>query len=128
MSIMNGINKDEIANFFENNCLNYDKILNFVSTDDDLVTESLIDFYRNSLSKINIKNQAHIRFINELDNIMYLYINDSNLVDLIREIMLNNESFINNNQITDSLFMEVRKAVKEYSDTKFKTVENPIWI
>lgn len=62
----------EILNY----CPNYYNIVNFDVKDSDLISEKLINIYKNFVFSVNIQNREEIEKVQELDRVLSNYIHD----------------------------------------------------
>ena len=62
----------EILNY----CPNYYNIVNFDFKDSDLISEKLINIYKNFVFSINVENREEIEKVQELDRVLSNYIHD----------------------------------------------------
>ncbi|MBE6141223.1 MAG: hypothetical protein E7172_06850 [Firmicutes bacterium] len=62
----------EILNY----CPNYYNIVNFDFKDSDLISEKLINIYKNFVFSVNIQNREEIEKVQELDRVLSNYIHD----------------------------------------------------
>jgi len=60
----------EILNY----CPNYYNIVNFDFKDSDLISEKLINIYKNFVFSVNIQNREEIEKVQELDRVLSNYI------------------------------------------------------
>lgn len=97
-------------------CPNYYNIVNFDFSETDLISEKLINIYKNYVFSINIQNREEIEKVQELDRVLSNYIHDylfrstlqkeiitvkvkkdnnilRNLVDIIIKIFTNYEEY-----------------------------------
>lgn len=65
-------NNKEILNY----CPNYYNIVNFDFNDTDLISEKLINIYKNYVFSINIQNKDDLVKVQELDRVLSNYIHD----------------------------------------------------
>lgn len=105
-------NNKEILNY----CPNYYNIVNFDFNESDLISEKLINIYKNYVFSINIQDNDDIKKVQELDRVLSNYIHDylfrstlqkeiitvkvkkdnnilKNLVDIIIKIFTNYEEY-----------------------------------
>lgn len=57
-------------------CPNYYNIVNFDFKDDDIISDKLVDIYKNYIFSINPKDSEEIERIQELDRVLANYIAD----------------------------------------------------
>lgn len=62
----------EILNY----CPNYYNIVNFDFKENDLISEKLINIYKNFVFSINVENREEIEKVQELDRVLSNYIHD----------------------------------------------------
>lgn len=105
-------NNKEILNY----CPNYYNIVNFDFNESDLISEKLINIYKNYVFSINIQDNDDIKKVQEIDRVLSNYIHDylfrstlqkeiitvkvkkdnnilKNLVDIIIKIFTNYEEY-----------------------------------
>ena len=99
-----------------NYCPNYYNIVNFDFKDSDLISEKIVNIYKNFVFSINLQNREEIEKVQELDRVLSNYIHDylfrstlqkeiitvkvkkdnnilKNLVDIIIKIFTNYEEY-----------------------------------
>ena len=57
-------------------CRNFHKIVNFEYYEDDLISEKLINIYRDYIFKVNVNNKEELKKAVELDFVINRYIDD----------------------------------------------------
>ena len=59
-----------------NHCPNYYNIVNFDFKENDLISEKLVNIYKNYVFSINVQNEEDIERVQELDRVLSNYIAD----------------------------------------------------
>ena len=57
-------------------CPNYYKIINFKFLENDYISNKLVNFYRNYIYRINVKNKEELNVAHKVDTIISKYIDD----------------------------------------------------
>lgn len=102
-------------------CPNYDKIVNFLYLENDIISKFLINCYQEYL--FNIKSEKSKL---KIDNIMGLYTDKEDFYKYVQ-----NYFDLSNNEIYDSYDKVVRKLIKvykEYEEEKLKKIKNSRWL
>jgi len=99
---------------------NYDKIVNFLYEDNDIVSKLLIDYYRQYLFNIKSnKNKLNI------DNIMNIYTDKEDFYKYIQEY------FINSDEIYDTYDRAIRllnKLYRQFEYERIRKIKNARWL
>jgi len=66
------MNNKEILNY----CPNYYHIVNFNFTENDLISEKLINIYKNYIFSVDIQNKEELERVKEIDRVLSNYIHD----------------------------------------------------
>lgn len=103
-------------------CPNYDKIVNFLYEENDLVSKLLIDCYQEYLFKIkSSKSRTNI------DNIMNLYTDKTLFYKYVQEYF----NILSSSEIYDSydkVILKLIKLYKTYEVDKVRKINNSRWI
>lgn len=96
-------------------CKNYDFIVNYNVS--DTVSQGLIKFYQDYV----FFNWSSSKNIELLDTIIFTYITDQRFNEYVYNLYLKSGDII-------PVFETLVKLYNEYEDSKFKMVDNTIWI
>lgn len=101
---------------------NYDKIVNFLYEDNDLISKLLIDNYQEYLT--HIKNK---RSKKEIDELMNCYTEKEEFYKKVQAYFNLEE----NHELLDSydkVIRKLRNVYKEYQKEKFRIMKNARWL
>lgn len=101
---------------------NYDKIVNFLYEENDLISKLLIDNYRDYLTHIKSKKSKK-----EIDEMMNAYTDKADFYKRVQEYFNLEE----NHELLDSYDKVIRKfrtVYKEWEKEKFKTMKSARWL
>jgi len=108
-------------------CPNYYNIVNFDFQENDLISEKLVNIYKNYNFSINIKNNDEVNKIEELDRVLSNYINDylfrSTLQKEIVTVKVKND-----NNIIRSLVDVIIKIFSNYEEYTTRKIYISKWI
>jgi len=108
-------------------CPNYYNIVNFDFQENDLISEKLVNIYKNYIFSINIKNNDEVNKIEELDRVLSNYINDylfrSTLQKEIVTVKVKND-----NNIIRSLVDVIIKIFSNYEEYTTRKIYISKWI
>ncbi len=105
-----------------NCCKHYDKIVNFLYVENDIISELLINYYQEYV--FNIKSEKSKA---KLDEIMSLYTDKDDFYKYVQKFF----TLENNNSIYDSYDKVIRKLLKiykQYEIDKLARIENSRWL
>ncbi len=103
-------------------CPNYDKIVNFLYLENDIVSKLLIEYYQEYV--FNIKSEKSKL---KIDGIMGLYTDKEDFYKYVQNYF----DISNNNEIYDNYDKVIRKLVKvyqEYEINALKNIKNSRWL
>ena len=103
-------------------CPNYDKIVNFLYLENDIVSKLLIEYYQEYV--FNIKSEKSKL---KIDGIMGLYTDKEDFYKYVQNYF----DISNNNEIYDNSDKVIRKLVKvyqEYEINALKNIKNSRWL
>ena len=104
-----------------NCCKYYDKIVNFLYLENDIISKLLINYYQEYI--FNIKSEkSKIK----LDEIMNLYTDKEDFYKYVQDVF-----DLKNNEIYDNYDKVIRKLLKIYKDYekyKLSKIENSRWL
>jgi len=101
---------------------NYDKIVNFLYEDNDIISKLLIDNYQEYLTHIKSKKSK-----NEIDEIMNCYTKKEDFYKKVQEYFNLDE----NHELLDSydkVIRRLRNVYKIWKEEKFKTMKSARWL
>lgn len=101
---------------------NYDKIVNFLYEDNDLISKLLIDNYQEYLTHVKSKQSKK-----EIDEMMNCYTEKTDFYKKVQEYFDLEE----NHELLDSYDKVIRKfrnVYKEWKEEKFKTMKSARWL
>lgn len=101
---------------------NYDKIVNFLYEDNDLISKLLIDNYQEYLTHIKSKKSK-----NEMDEIMNCYTEKDDFYKKVQTYFNLEE----NHELLDSYDQVIRKlriVYKTWKEEKFKAMKSARWL
>lgn len=110
-----------------NYCPNYYNIVNFDYSDSDIITEKLINVYKNYAFSVNITNKSEIDRLKELDYVLGNYINDYLFRDEMQKEILNVKIKRDNN-ILRSLVDAIIKIFFDYEEYTTRKIYISKWI
>ena len=98
-------------------CPNYDDIIGYIINDNDEISRNLINYYEDYVFlNFDDKNK-----INELDLILFEYINDKNFYRFIQNRFKYEGDVL-------PIFDELKKLYEEFKLEEIKIVDNAVWI
>ena len=103
-------------------CPNYDKIVNVLYLENDIISKLLIEYYQEYV--FNIKSEKSKL---KIDSIMSLYADKEDFYKYVQNYF----DISNNNEIYDSYDKVIRKLVKvyqEYEINALKNIKNSRWL
>ncbi len=105
-----------------NFCKNYDKIVNFLYLENDIISKLLINYYQEYI--FNIKSEKSKK---KLDEIMNLYTDKGDFYKFIQTFFsLNNSNEIYDNY--DKVIRKLLKLYKQYENDTSKKIKNSRWL
>lgn len=101
---------------------NYDKIVNFLYEDNDLISKLLIDNYQEYLTHIKSKRSKK-----EIDELLNCYTEKTEFYKKVQTYFNLEE----NHELLDSydkVIRKLRNVYKEYQEEKFRIMKNARWL
>lgn len=112
----------EILNY----CPNYYNIVNFDFKDSDLVSEKLINIYKNFVFSINVNNREDIEKVQELDRVLSNYIHDYLFRSTLQKEIVSVK--VKRDNILRSLVDNIIKIFSNYEEYTTRRIYISKWI
>lgn len=105
-----------------NFCPNYDNIVNYKFSKKDIISKELIDFYEDYVFNCNIKDKEAIDRLQELDEIMNLFVKDLRFNEYVKA-SINSIDEANMEIYTDLIFyiIDIYNKYENKTKTEVKT-------
>lgn len=108
-------------------CPNYYNIVNFDYNENDLISEKLINIYKNYVFSININNKEEINVLEKLDKVFGSYINDYLFRSTLQKEIVTVKIKKDNN-ILRSLVESIIKIFSNYEEYTTRRIYISKWI
>lgn len=102
---------------------NYNFINDFCFNQDDYISELLIKNYQTSVYNVDMNNKQEVNLLKKIDNIMYIYIIDSDFFQAVQKQLGNIED--NSTQDLNTILID---EYQKFSQHIFPVVKNSRWI
>ena len=117
-------NNKEVLNY----CPNFNKIVNFESNKEDLVSDKLIYIYQNFVFKIDIHNTEDISMVKELDYVLMKYIDDYLFRKELKKVIVHIKVKKSCNDILRTIVQSILDIFKEYLFLTTRKITIARWI
>ena len=108
-------------------CPNYYNIVNFNFKDNDLISNKLINIYKNFVFSVNVQNREEIERVQELDRVLSNYIHDYLFRSTLQKEIITVEVKRDNN-ILKSLVDAIIKIFSNYEEYTTRKIHLSQWI
>jgi len=116
-------NNREILNY----CPNYYNIVNFDFREDDLISDKLINIYKNYVFSINIEDKEELKRVEELDRVLSNYVHDYLFRSTLQKEIITVKVKKDNN-ILKSLVDIIIKIFSNYEEYTTRKIYISKWI
>ena len=110
-----------------NYCPNYYNIVNFDFKDSDLISEKIVNIYKNFVFSINLQNREEIEKVQELDRVLSNYIHDYLFRSTLQKEIITVKVKKDNN-IIRSLVDSIIKIFSNYEEYTTRRIYISKWI
>ena len=108
-------------------CPNYDEIIDYEYSADDVISKHLVETYRNFIFKSD-DNKENYDKISHLDEALACYFNDSNMFHIVQNYFQSLGTITDTSEYSNSVVLKVIHLHKQYQDTLTQTVAPTRWI
>ncbi len=109
-------------------CPNYDKIVNYEFPYGDILSEKLIDWYREMVFSANGKDENQLRIINAIDKSMYLYVSDNKYKKGLKKILSPEEVTLKDKELIRTVLMKLINYTNQYEKNQVLEIDTSKWI
>ena len=108
-------------------CPNYYEIVNFCFQDDDLISEKLINIYKNFIFSCDMSDKESLKNVQELDKVLISYIHDYDFRDELKKEIVTVKVKRDTN-ILKSLVLSILKIFDNYEEYTTRRLYISKWI
>lgn len=110
------------------NCPNFDKIVHYEYPFGDVLSQKLIDWYRELIFSANGNNKEQLLLISALDKSLYLYIKDNKYKRGLRKIIKVDELELNSKDLIKNVIRKLIEYTSNYENTEVREVSVSKWL
>ncbi len=109
-----------------NNCPNYDEIVNYEYQEGDLLSSSLIDWYRDLVFSADGDDERQLKIINVVDRSLSMYITDSRYKRGLKQVLSSEE--VNDHSLMKQIIKKIISFTAYYEKREVFDTVNSKWI
>ncbi len=121
------INIDHVKEVLEN-CPHFDMIIHYEYPYGDVLSQKLIDWYRELIFSANGKDENQLMLIRALDRSLYLYVRDNKYKRGLRKIIAANELTFENKELIKDVIKRLIEFTSNYENNEVREVSVSKWL
>lgn len=110
------------------NCPNFDIIVNYEYPFGDVMSQKLIDWYRELIFSANGNNENQLLLIKALDKSLYLYVKDNKYKRELRKIITIEELTFEDKNIIKDVIKKLLEFTNNYEKKEVREVRIAKWL
>ena len=110
------------------NCPNFDKIIHYEYPYGDVLSQKLIDWYRDLIFSANGNNESQLMLIKALDKSLYLYVRDNKYKRGIRKIITTDELNLTDKDLIKDVIKKLITFTTSYENKEVRDVSVSKWL
>ncbi len=110
------------------NCPHFDMIIHYEYPYGDVLSQKLIDWYRELIFSANGKDENQLMLIRALDRSLYLYVRDNKYKRGLRKIIAANELTFENKELIKDVIKRLIEFTSNYENNEVREVSVSKWL
>ena len=110
------------------NCPNFDKIVHYEYPFGDILSQKLIDWYRDLIFSANGNDKNQLMLISALDKSLYLYIKDNKYKRGLRKILSADELSLTDRELIKGVVKKLITFTSSYENKIIREVNVSKWL
>lgn len=110
------------------NCPNFNMIVNYEYPYGDVLSKTLIDWYRELIFSANGNNENQLMLIRALDRSLYLYVRDNRYKRGLRKIITTEELTFDNKELIKDVIKRLIEFTSSYEKKEIREVSVSKWL
>lgn len=111
-----------------NSCPYYDKIVNYEYNEGDVLSSSLIDWYRELIFSADGYNERQLKIINAMDKALYLYIKENKYKKGLEKVLKESDVAIDNQTSIANAIKKILMFTNSYEKEEILDISNSMWL
>ena len=110
------------------NCPNFDAIVHYEYPYGDILSQKLIDWYRDLIFSANGNNENQLLLIKALDRSLYLYVRDNKYKRGLRKIITTDDLSLDNKELIKDVIKKLITFTSNYENREIRDVSVSKWL
>jgi len=110
------------------NCPHFDMIVHYEYPYGDILSQKLLDWYRELVFSANGNNENQLMLIRALDQSLYLYVRDNKYKRELRKILTVDELTFENKDIIKDVIKKLIEFTNDYEKEEIREVSTSRWL
>ncbi len=110
------------------NCPHYDMIIHYEYPYGDMLSKSLIDWYRELVFSANCNDESQMLLVRALDKSLYLYVRDNKYKRKLREIIKATELSFDSKDTIKEVIRKLLEFTNDYEKKEVREVTVAKWL
>lgn len=111
-----------------NSCPYYDQIVNYEYQEGDILSKSLIDWYRELIFSADGFNEKQLKIISAMDKALYLYVRENKYKKGLKKVLNENDISIDNQTSIANAIKKILMFTNSYEKQEILEISNSMWL